>query len=194
MRPFLSLHFNPAFRGRNYPGSTSVTISLWRRFCFCRSLNHRNDWDPQPTQASHQAINHIVVDHHQRGHFPAKPALFLLQRYNRPPSLPMFRDLTWPLFWELPKHFKKKILGWVEFFRRLTLIAGPFLSEPDLSQMNQAINLNMTILTGLSILATRPLPCNLLSISTRNAIWTISWAALSWVCWCRGCLDWLCFR
>ena len=68
MRPFLSVHFNPALRGRNYPGSTSVTISLWRRFCFCRSLNHRNDWDPHAAScASHQAINHIVVDHQHRG-------------------------------------------------------------------------------------------------------------------------------
>jgi len=62
--------------GRYYPGARIVTISLWRRFCFCRSLNHRNDWDPQPTQASHQAINHIVVDHHQRGMSPPS------QRYS----------------------------------------------------------------------------------------------------------------
>jgi len=164
-----------------------VTISPWRRFCFCRSLNHRNDWDPQAARPGLPSSYKSYCGWPPSRHFPANPALFLLQRYNRPPSLPMFRDLTWPLFWELQKHFKKKTrMSWVLQKANSDCRAFPPLG---LSQMNQAINLNMTILTGLSILVTRPLPCNLLSLSTRNAIWTISWGALSWVYWGRGCLD-----
>lgn len=123
MRPFLSrtaIHGYPAFRGRNYPGTTSVTISLWRRICFCRSLNHRNDWDPTPCSsrpascASHQAINHIVVDHQHRGN-PQPATRYSSSRGIIVTSIPMFRELVLPLFWELQKHFKKKILwmSWV---------------------------------------------------------------------------------
>jgi len=135
--------------------------------------------------ASHQAINHIVVDHQHRGISPLSSTLFLLQRYNRQPSLPMFRELVRPIFWELQKHFKKKILGWVEFFRRLTLIAGPFPSgpQPDVSSYKSKYDDIDWIVDNL---AQPLLPCNLLSQFLLEMFWTNSWAALSWVCRCRG--------
>jgi len=90
MRPFLSrtaIRGYPAFRGRNYPGSTSVTISLWRRICFCRSLNHRNDWDPTPCSSSQLYLPSSYKSYcgwsPTPRQSPACYTLFLLQRYNR---------------------------------------------------------------------------------------------------------------
>jgi len=193
MWPFLSLTAIRPLEGENLSriNWTGVTISLWRRICFCRSLNHRNDWDPTSRHAkqsspascaSHQAINHIVVDHQHRG-FPQPETRYSSSRGIIVAFIPMFRERMRPLFWELQKHFKKKnTRGWVEFFRRLTLIAGPYPSEPqpDVSSYKSKYDDIDWIVDTLSALQSS------LAIFLLEMFWTISWAALSWVCWCRG--------
>jgi len=136
---------------------------------------------------SHQAINHIVVDHQHRGN-PQPATRYSSSRGIIVTSIPMFRELGRPLFWELQKHFKKKIL-WMSWVLQKANFDCRAFSLWASARCYQAINLNMTILTGLSILSSSHCPA-IFSQFLLEMFWTISWAALSWVCWwcrCRGC-------
>jgi len=83
----LSADIRPLEGETIHPGSTSVTISLWRRICFCRSLNHRNDWDPTPCSSSQLCLPSSYKSYcgwsPTPRQSPACYTLFLLQRYNR---------------------------------------------------------------------------------------------------------------